>query len=245
VTPETCPDTENNLDCQRLAYGLAILLTIAGFGLFFVDSAISRPFATPPNILWPIKGDLRTLIALSEVFGHGTGVILITVAMFVLDRERRWRSGLLLATAFGAGLASNLAKLLVIARYRPHSFNFELSIWDSFYQWFPVLSWATDESLHKSALQSFPSAHAATAAGLCIGLSYFYPHARWYFFTLMFLAGTQRIVFAMHFPSDVAFGLALGLTTATLMVTKSYVPQFFRWIERYAQGQTKEKALSS
>lgn len=211
---------------------LAFVFALLGCFSFAIDHAASVGFATPPHVVWPLKGDLRKLVALSEVFGHGTGVLLVILAVFAIDLPNRWKTGILLTTAFGGGLMANVVKICSVARYRPHAFDFSNSIWDSFQQWAPILSWTVNEELQKASLQSFPSAHAATAAGLCVGLCYFYPHARWFFVMLMSLAGLQRVVFGMHFPSDVLFGAAVGLVTATLLLTHSGLPSLVEKIER-------------
>ena len=217
---------------------LAFIFVLLGCLAFAIDHAASIGFATPPHIVWPIKGDLRKLVALSEVFGHGTGVLLVILAVFAIDRPNRWKTGILLTTAFGSGLMANVVKICGVARYRPHAFDFSNSIWDSFQQWAPILSWTVNEELQKASLQSFPSAHAATAAGLCVGLCYFYPHARWFFVMLMGMAGLQRVVFGMHFPSDVLFGAAVGLVTATLLLTHGGLPRLVGRLERRIRFRT-------
>jgi len=206
---------------------------LAGCGLlsFFIDHAVSGHLAAPPHEFRFVGGDVKKLVALSEVFGHGTGVIMVVLAVFALDLANRWKVGLLLGTAFGAGLMANVAKFLGIARYRPHAFDFSLPIWDSFHQWFPFLSWFSQEELRQSALQSFPSGHSATAAGLCVGLCFLYPHARWYFLLVAGLACFQRVVFRMHFPSDVFLGASLGMATATFLLTYGRLPELVAWAE--------------
>ncbi len=210
---------------------LSAILAICGVLSFLIDHPISRQLSDPPHEFRFIGGDLKKLVALSEVFGHGTGVIMVVLAVFALDMANRWKAGLLLGTAFGAGMIANLAKFFGIARYRPHAFDFSLQIWDSFYQWFPFLSWLSQAELRGSALQSFPSGHSATAAGLCVGLCFLYPHARWYFLLVAALACFQRVAFRMHFPSDVFLGAALGMATATFLLTYGRLPELVKWVE--------------
>jgi undecaprenyl-diphosphatase len=64
------------------------------------------------------------------------------------------------------------------------------------------------------ALQSFPSAHAATAVGLAIGLSALHPRGRWLFAAFALLAVVQRIEAQAHFSSDVLAGAAVGCAAA-------------------------------
>jgi membrane-associated phospholipid phosphatase len=60
------------------------------------------------------------------------------------------------------------------------------------------------------ALQSLPSAHAATAVGLALALAALYPRGRWLFASFAVLAGLQRIEAQAHFASDVLAGAAVG-----------------------------------
>lgn len=215
----------------RFFFLLSAVMAVCGVLSFFIDHAISGQLATPPHEFRFVGGDLKKLVALSEVFGHGTGVIMVVLAVFALDLANRWKVGLLLGTAFGAGLMANVAKFFGIARYRPHAFDFSMPIWDSFYQWFPFMSWLSQDELRQSALQSFPSGHSATAAGLCVGLCFLYPHARWYFLLVAALACFQRVAFRMHFPSDVFLGAALGMATATFLLTYGRLPKMVSWAE--------------
>ncbi|QDU76165.1 PAP2 superfamily protein [Bremerella volcania] len=224
-------DSKKALFPARFFFVLSGALVTCGMLSFFIDHAVSGQLAAPPHEFRFIEGDLKKLVALSEVFGHGTGVIMVVLAVFALDLANRWKVGLLLGTAFGAGLMANVAKFFGIARYRPHAFDFSLSIWDSFYQWFPFLGWLSQEELRQSALQSFPSGHSATAAGLCVGLCFLYPHARWYFLLVAALACFQRVAFRMHFPSDVFLGAALGMATATILLTYGRLPELVAWAE--------------
>lgn len=233
-----CPATfpqEKQFD-GRFFLILSAVLGVCGCLSLFVDSTISGQLAEPPHEFRFIGGDLKKLISLSEVFGHGTGVAMVVLAVFALDLQNRWKVGLLIATAFGAGLMANVAKFLGVARQRPHAFDFSQPIWDSFYQTFPFLHWFSQEELRQAAYQSFPSGHSATAAGLCVGLCYLYPHARWYFLLVAGLACFQRVAFRMHFTSDAFLGAALGMATATLLLMYGRVPQMVAWAERKIRG---------
>lgn len=229
-SPALMQDKEDRFPA-RFFVVLSVVLAICGVLSFYIDHAVSSQLAEPPHEFRYVGGDLKKLVALAEVFGHGTGVIMVVLAVFALDLANRWKVGLLLGTAFGAGLMANVVKFFGVARYRPHAFDFSLPIWDSFYQWFPFISWLSQAELRQSALQSFPSGHSATAAGLCVGLCFLYPHARWYFLLVAALACFQRVVFRMHFPSDVFLGAALGMSTATVLLTYGRLPDLVVWAE--------------
>ncbi|GAA4437626.1 phosphatase PAP2 family protein [Bremerella cremea] len=242
-SPATIEDKERRFS-PRFFLVLSGILAICGVLSFFIDHSVSGQLAAPPHEFRFIGGDLKKLIALSEIFGHGTGVIMVVLAVFALDLENRWRVGILLGTAFGAGLTANVCKFFGVARYRPHAFDFSRPIGDSFYQWFPFLDWFDHEELRQAAYQSFPSGHSATAAGLCVGLCFLYPHARWYFLLVAGLACFQRIVFRMHFPSDVCLGAALGLLIATFLLTYGRLPDLAGWLERKIKARRSKQATA-
>jgi membrane-associated phospholipid phosphatase len=150
---------------------------------------------------------LRELFENAEPFGHGMGVALIVLAVFVLDASRRNWTGALLLGSLGSGLIANLVKLLV-TRTRPRNLDLaESTVWETFGPWFPLAGAVGGDS------HSFPSAHTATATGLAVVLTAMYPQGRWLFFGLATLTGLQRIESSAHFPSDVCFGAVAGWVT--------------------------------
>lgn len=154
-----------------------------------------------------MRGFFRDLLNVAEVFGNGFGVALVLVVITTLDPLRRNALPRLAACAFGAGMAADLIKLLV-SRERPRVVDLlGTQVWDTFGGLLPMFSGNSD-------LQSFPSAHSATAAGLAVGLAALYPQGRWLFVTLTIGVGLQRMFTGAHFPSDVAVSLVLGYTVA-------------------------------
>ena len=137
--------------------------------------------------------------------------------MWQLDRSRRWAVPGVAATALLSGLAADGVKML-IARARPHHFDFLGSVWSSFGPWLPLGSLG-------SASQSFPSAHTATAVGLAIALICIYPAARGLFCVLPLLVAYQRMDSGAHFLSDVLCGAAVGCLVAALTLR-------FRWLDQ-------------
>ncbi|MGY8771162.1 MAG: phosphatase PAP2 family protein [Pirellulales bacterium] len=198
------------------------LLILVGVLCFSIDIGISSNFVGEDSAKYKLPGELRTLISLSEIFAHGTGVILISLAVLALDR-RNWKLSLVpISAALSAGVFANVVKFIGISRIRPREFDMDLTVSDSFQNIIPLFNsggWDRAlEYLGQSNLHSFPSAHAATAAGLWVGLSALYPQGRWYFAVLALLSGLQRIVSGAHFPSDVCFGYAAGFLFATLLL---------------------------
>jgi membrane-associated phospholipid phosphatase len=168
---------------------------------------IDLPIATMARNLNPPRW-FAELLEISEAFGHGIGATLVVIGVLVLDvpRRRYWPS--LIAGSVGSGLVANLFKLFVI-RTRPRSLEaFPESVWSTFQG-----MWSLSAG---NAQQSFPSAHTATAVGLAVMLTAYYPRGRWYFASLAVLVGLQRVQVAAHFPSDVFAGAIVGWMTASL-----------------------------
>ncbi|AYG61187.1 phosphatase PAP2 family protein [Rhizobium jaguaris] len=58
--------------------------------------------------------------------------------------------------------------------------------------------------------QSFPSAHSANVGALFVALALLFPRFRLLFVSVGLWLGASRIIIGVHYPSDVAAGLALG-----------------------------------
>lgn len=170
------------------------------------------------------------IVELSEIFSHAWGVGLIGLGIAFLRSCDALKIPQLFWGSLGAGLAANLGKL-ICARTRPNSFDLTASGWDSFQGWFPWWNGAYANATSLSTLQSFPSAHAATAAGLAWGLSRLYPQGRWYFVLLCTLAMTQRLVVQAHYLSDVCWGAALGVIWASIVFSNEKLGQRFARLE--------------
>jgi membrane-associated phospholipid phosphatase len=215
---------------------LPVLLLAAGLLALAIDVPLAQ---------WCLKegvsGDLRKLLQLSEVFGHGLGIVAILITVLVLDRRHRWAVPRLAMASLGAGLAANLGKLL-IARVRPHHFDFTKQISASFIGWLPLASGPSYE-------QACPSAHTAAAAGLAVGLTWLYPQGRRWFTCLAVLVALQRIEAGAHFLSDTLWGAALGTAIARVAVAMPSLGLLGNRLERWlgkpsAEPGTAENAMS-
>src|SRR5205085_3392147 len=96
-----------------------------------------------------------------------------------------------LAASVGAGIAADIVKMMVW-RVRPYHFDFEGSVATTFRGVFPGTTAG-------SAGQSLPSAHVATAVGLCLALSAMFPRGRRFFVLLAALVALQRVATGAHF----------------------------------------------
>jgi membrane-associated phospholipid phosphatase len=116
----------------------------------------------------------------------------------------------MVAAAYAGGLVANLIKATVI-RVRPRAAD--LANLPGVLHTFGAAALALPEP-GSSDLASFPSGHAATAAGFAAALCWRYPQGAWFFALLAALAAAQRVVVSAHYPSDVACGAAVGLAAA-------------------------------
>ena len=181
---------------------------VGAVAAFSVDCSVAQWFREChrlKNLRYP-----RDLASISEIFGRAECAVLVGILMWRLDRPRRWAVPGVVATALLSGLAADGVKMLV-ARARPHSFDFLGSVWNSFGPWLPLGSLG-------SASQSFPSAHTATGVGLAISLICIYPAARGLFCVLPVLVAFQRVDSGAHFLSDVLCGAAVGCVVAVLLL---------------------------
>jgi membrane-associated phospholipid phosphatase len=170
-------------------------------------------------------GAIREFLDVCEKFGHGLGLAVIIVAIYVLDPARRWGLPRVLGCAAFSGLTADLVKMLVI-RTRPNAFHFGEGVLASFGGWFPF--GAVD-----SSWQSFPSGHTAVAVGLAIGLSWLYPHGRRFFIALAVLVACQRVQGGVHFPSDVLAAAAIACLVGSVFLELGRFPGWMdRWEER-------------
>lgn len=81
-------------------------------------------------------------------------------------------------------------------------------------------------------MQSFPSAHTASAFGFAAVLSSAYPKGKPVFLLLAALTGFHRIAFSAHFPSDVFFGAALGWFVGCLFSSENWLGRKFNQLEQ-------------
>ena len=227
----------------RLRYNMAIwiaaALLIAGALSAAIDIQIAQSVRSGN-----LPGDVSRILDVSEFFAHGFGVIVIATAIWMMLPDQKRFVPRLLACAFGAGLMANVFKSM-IGRFRPVSYSKEFpdSIGDTFCGNF--LAYVPQQDLGWShPVQSFPSAHAATAFGLAICLGWLFPKGRYLFLFLAVLASAQRVVSLAHWTSDVFVGAAVGIVTAQLVLHSAFGNWVFSRIERRKSDLTETNAIS-
>jgi membrane-associated phospholipid phosphatase len=187
-----------------------------------------------------IPKELMRFLNFSEVFAHGIGVATLLLTAAVLDptlfdptfgvrqggRRATPRFGSLpvsrdfvrmAMTAFAGGIMANLIKETLVDRIRPRAADLGSAV--SALATFGD-SIAANIISHSDA-NSFPSGHAATAAGFAAALSWKYPRGTWLFVALATAAAAQRVASSAHYPSDVLLGAALGLVGAAFLLGNS------------------------
>lgn len=191
-----------------------------------------------------LPGDFNKAVQLSEVFAHGLGVLAIFATLFVVCVGRRPTLWAALLITVCCGVAGNLSKAIV-PRVRPHSVevlktaaiklsasegvNAELVAGESSEIDSNALNALEAEVLRKRVQadfwdtqhRSFPSGHAATAAGFAIALSLTFPRGTVVFLILALFAGFQRVVSGAHYPSDVLAGFSLACCVASCLLLSS------------------------
>lgn len=204
------PNQYSDAACGRVstsAYLLAAFFLLLVPIALLVDLSLARA-----DLAGVLPGDIYRLISLSEVFAHGLGVAMICLVVYALDADNRRCLYRIAGCALGAGLLADVIKL-VVARQRPHAFLPSApavggTIWDTFIGWLPHLSQMPDPGSH--AIQSFPSAHTATAVAFSCVLAWRYPRGKWLFALFAIMAASQRILANAHYLSDTLAGAAVG-----------------------------------
>jgi membrane-associated phospholipid phosphatase len=202
----------------------ALFLFVLGLIALGADVSVARAIRS-----WDLPGDLEKSIELSEFFAHGFGVGFILVSILVLFPTARCRIPRLIACAVLSGLGATVLKN-VLARIRPIEFatNLPESIGET---WIGILPVFRMPEQFDYPIQSFPSAHTATAFGLAFGLIWLFPRGRYLFLSMACLGGLQRVVSQAHWSSDVLFGATVACLVSALVLYSPLSNRIFGQIE--------------
>ena len=205
----------------------AVLALLAAAALA-VDIPIARLLRAGDEM--PTVQSYLNYFGVFEMFGHGSGIIVLILVLHQLAPKDRWAIPRVALCALAAGGAADLLKMLVF-RVRPRELQYLTeSVWSTFGQWFPGICVSSEG-------QSFPSAHTATAVGFAAALIWLYPQGRVLFSVLAALVGCQRIVCGAHYPSDVLFGAATGCFAVQFVLHIGYLPPWLhRWEKRWQKS---------
>jgi membrane-associated phospholipid phosphatase len=141
----------------------------------------------------------RTLIAITRAANYSRLWLVVAGALAVLDGERGRRAAArgLIAIAIAATVANGPVKLLV-RRRRPSS------------RQRPTL-------IGKPRSTSFPSGHSAAAFAFATGASAELPILTPALVTLAGAVAYSRVHTGVHYPSDVAAGVGIGIVSGLLV----------------------------
>ncbi|QDT35275.1 phosphatase PAP2 family protein [Thalassoglobus polymorphus] len=175
-----------------------LFLVLAVICLFTIDETVAGYFSHSR-----LQGEFKKFVNTAEHFGTPYGQFLVLFCFSVANACQDRRVYRIFIGTCAAGLAANVVKLF-IGRTRPREFDFsQNNIFESFTGLFPFHSGG-------SAIESFPSAHTASAFGFAALLTWAFPKGKSAFLTLAFLVGLQRVSNSSHYPSDIFVGAALG-----------------------------------
>ncbi len=195
------------------------LLLLVGFGILLPFDVLIEANAQIDD--WP--GDLKRVFQLLELFGHGTGLVLVAVGLVVLRPDLKRLALRMLGGWLLAGALVNLVKL-VVHRIRPAYFHGRMDgEVDGMETWlgFGRLpeAWVAENEQWKYLSDSFPSGHSANAVVLALCMSWIFPRGRCFFAVLAVLACLQRVVAWAHWPSDLLAGAFCGWIAAHIAWT--------------------------
>ncbi len=143
------------------------------------------------NIHNPILDTIMPIITL--LGDHGIPSIILAAILLVMKKTRK--EGVALSFALICTLVTcNLTLKPLIGRMRPYD------IIDGINLLVPALSDF-----------SFPSGHTTVAFATAAILAYHHKSYAWLFWILASLIGFSRLYLYVHFPSDVIFGVILGI----------------------------------
>jgi|GEM_PF-4062617 len=186
-----------------LAFGATVLIVL--FCIRFIDIPLATWVSTTPDVR-----TFHKLLGMAEHFGTPYGQVLAFLLIAVLDAPNRLVIPRLALATWSAGLFCGLVKLCV-SRTRPKYCDFTSPIND-----FAFWGDASGESI-SSSIQSFPSAHTASAVAFCFALSRVYPKGCYLFICLAILVGLHRIETASHFAGDLCAGAFVGWAAVQLL----------------------------
>lgn len=166
--------------------------------------------------LYILSGEFFTpFFEFISFLGHdGIPLIIISVALILIKKTRRFGTAMLLSIAIGA-LITNCCLKIMIARARPYADNNSI-----YYQLWRLVGMNTESD------KSFPSGHTTAAFAFCMAI-YLTGNKKisWLAFSFGVLMAISRIYLVVHYPSDVIAGIFVGLFSGVIGTTISiYLP---------------------
>lgn len=133
------------------------------------------------------------LFPLITRLGEVVVVLPLCLLVFILDKKKGKRATTLLVVAY---LLSRLVALILkVITNRPR----------------PYLAYPDLQVLGDATLSSFPSGHAILVTALAFVLGNKYEDWQWWLWIVVVLVGISRMYMGLHYPTDVAAGIIIGL----------------------------------
>jgi membrane-associated phospholipid phosphatase len=188
--------------CRRREFVVALDLAAVSIVVIFLDKWITDFLAVfQQSIVLFVAALVPNRVQLSFLFAF-LMVIIILYSKVSGDRYRADRGMFVLGCGAIAGFAADLLKM-VFGRPRPGAESDIFIIFNFF-----------GGGEH---FDSFPSSHAAIAAGLAGALSTIWPRHRRLYFALAIAVAASRPLTGMHYVSDALLGFAVGLCIVILV----------------------------
>ena len=184
--------------------------------------------------LYEVGGGFFTpLMNLVSLLGKGgIFLILLSMALIVFKKTRRFGTAMLLGVTIGA-IFTNLFIKVVVARPRPYADpnGYYYPLWQLMGQ-------------HTESDKSFPSGHTTAAFATMVPV-FLVGRKRisWTALIFAFMMGISRIYLVVHYPSDVLGGLIVGTIAGILgtIISRRVVPERFYEMDFYKKEPGKHE----
>ena len=187
-----------------LGYTLSVI-NIVALAFFVLDAPLGKTARDLPAALVAFAGDITNVGQMLRMLGAIVVIFVVGVllARRLADLRRRYRvayfsrmAAYLLISVLSASAVVHVLKT-VIGRARP-----------LVYDQYGILGFKPFDG--HFLFQSFPSAHSTQIGAFCVALALLFPRFRLVFVGVALWIGATRVILGVHYPSDVAAGLALG-----------------------------------
>jgi membrane-associated phospholipid phosphatase len=169
---------------------------------------------------YPLPRFASRILEINAYFvSNGFGVLIVLAGLLLLRRTYLRQATYLGTASLGAGILADIVKICVF-RSRPNVVSLPTATFASTFHGFLPLFSAGSHG------QSFPSGHAAVAAGLATSLSVTFPKWRWLVIPLGIAAAVSRVAVHVHFPTDVLVGVTIGVCWTITSYPKRIVSLF-------------------
>lgn len=165
---------------------------------------VDRPVALwlHTNTTPPVRAVASFLEELGKAHWFLVTNLVVIAATWRGSRRTAAHHGAFFLSIAASGIMANIVKVIVCRARPPLLFD------EGVFGFFP-LTWHTD-FLHTS----FPSGHATTGLAIAVAGSLTHPRKAWLFWTIGLAIAIGRVVYTVHYVSDVVAGGLLGALTA-------------------------------